>query len=142
MRDVRISSGRRIEASRSEAVSSVFAGLALLACAALAVTVSACDSPLVPDTDADITGDVVATGAGIRVGVDFVIHVKAEPEDQCGIHVIVGDDTDVVDSRGGPPRRASRDILVVGATVAVWTTGIILDSCPGIADGTVVDRRE
>lgn len=120
----------------------MFAGLALLACAALAVTVSACDSPLVPDTDADITGDVVATGAGIRVGVDFVIHVKAEPEDQCGIHVIVGDDTDVVDSRGGPPRRASRDILVVGATVAVWTTGIILDSCPGIADGTVVDRRE
>ena len=52
-----------------------------------------CDSPLVPDREPNLVGEIVAAGPNLWHGDDDVVllqvHVKAAPDEECGIILTV-----------------------------------------------------
>ncbi len=114
-------------------------------CLILALSVlPTCGSPLVPEEDAGLVGVIVSAGHGLPNGTPgdpFQVHVKEEPEDECGIIFTVNSSTSIVDSRGGRSRSAGQSILSEGARVSVWFD-LVLESCPGQSVAKTIERRD
>ena len=102
---------------------------------------SSCGSPVLPEGDGVLAGPIVAAGPGLWGDVPFQIHVKSDPQDECGIIFTVDSSSEIVDSRDGQPVTASAEILVEGALVAVWYT-FVNHSCPGQSWAETVERLE
>jgi len=104
---------------------------------------AACTSPLLPDREAELVGFVVRAGLGLWSGDTdgpFQVHVKVDPQEECGIIFTVDSTTSIADSRNGDPLQADRAILAEGATVAVWFD-LVLESCPGQSWAQTIERR-
>ena len=89
-------------------------------------------------------GEVVRAGPGLWSGAPngpFQIHVKPDPQDDCGIIFSVDDGTWIGDSRRGPAVRSGIDILLEGARVEVWFD-FVADSCPQQSRAEAVSRIE
>ena len=105
--------------------------------------IPACASPYLPERVADLVGVVVRAGPELTSAAgpnEYQIHVKVDPEEECGDVFTVDSNTTVVDARG-TQRVADRSILTIGATVAVWFEVVGL-SCPGKGRAEAVERRE
>lgn len=103
-----------------------------------------CTSPLVPDRDAGLVGVIVRAGPGLWSGDPgglFQVHVKADPQEECGIIFTIDSATSISDARSGGPRSADRSVLTEGARVAVWFD-LVLESCPGQSWAQVIERRD
>ena len=101
-----------------------------------------CISPVLPEGDGVLAGPVVAVGRGLWShddGGPFQIHVKSDPQDECGIIFTVDSSSEIVDSRDAESATASAEILVDGALVAVWFT-FVNQSCPGQSRAETVER--
>ena len=109
----------------------------------LLLIASACSSPIVPDDDPGLVGEIVRVGNGLWAGArdgPFQVHIKSPPDEECGIIFDIDSGTSISDSRNGRVQRAGVDVLVEGAQVAVWF-GIVLDSCPAQSRALAIQRR-
>jgi hypothetical protein len=110
-----------------------------LAWAAL-IAAGACATPTFPDYDPAITGDIVARDVPISIArTDPTMHVKAHPEDECGIIFKLTRQTDVLQrDADGRLHRRDFDDLAIGRAVHVWTR-LVRDSCPKQAHADAVE---
>ena len=110
-------------------------GLALIAAA------TACTSSAVPEPQGipAVTGKIVARDVTISIGGPPTMHVKAAPNEECGVIFTVRSSTRILRRTAtGAYVNASTSDLVVGANAKVWTD-VILESCPGQSGAKIIE---
>lgn len=102
--------------------------LVLMAAVFLAAS---CRSPSAPEGPPAATGVVVARDVATSFSGPPSIHVKNDPDDECGTIFAIGRATTVIRRKAdGGVSLANIDELTVGTAVRVWAD-IVLESCPG-----------
>jgi hypothetical protein len=101
--------------------------ITLISLAALA----ACSSPWDPEGPPGMEGQIVGRDQAISTGGAPTIHVKEDPNEQCGVIFLVRNSTQIRRRlEDGSTMPASIAELTIGARVAVWSE-FVMESCPG-----------
>lgn len=110
-------------------------------CFVLLLLAAGCATATAPDSEpSTLEGPIVSVNDEAVLGrATRRIHVKP-PEDECGIIFSVSPSTEIRarTARGGV-QRAGPDDLTVGRTVRVWTSGVLLLSCPAQGGADVIE---
>ena len=103
-----------------------------------AATLAACGSSSDPDIQSSRVGIIVARDVPISIGNPPTIHVKDDPNEQCGVIYLITPETSIVRrATSGKIRLAKVSELTVGSHVDV-RSGIVAQSCPGQSWAEVV----
>jgi hypothetical protein len=101
-------------------------------------TLVACGSSSDPDIQSSRAGIIVARDVPISIGDPPTIHVKGDPNEQCGVIYLITPTTSIVRRAvSGKIRLAKVSELTVGSRVDV-RAGIVAQSCPGQSWAEVV----